>query len=83
MIKNITKNLLLVLFAGLMSFQVQGQGMKERAADKLYDQLSFYKASEMYAELAKKSNATDRQIRRSLKKTKRKKRKLNIFSLES
>ena len=55
MIKNITKNLLLVLFAGMMSFQAQSQGMKERAADKLYDQLAFFKASE--SGLSVKNNA--------------------------
>lgn len=65
MIKNITKNMLLVLFAGLLSFQTQAQGMKERTADGHYDRLAFYKAAEMYSELAKKSSATDRQIRRA------------------
>ena len=65
MIQNITQKIFLVLFAGLLSFQVQSQGMKERTADKHYDVLAFYKAAEMYSELADKSSATDRQIRRA------------------
>jgi len=65
MLQNITKKVLLVLFAGLMSFSSFSQGMKERTADKYYKQLAFIKAGEMYGELAKKSDATDHQIRRA------------------
>lgn len=65
MIKNITKNLLLILFMGTLSFQSQAQGMKERTAAQYYDVLAFGKAAEIYAELAKKSDATDHQIRRA------------------
>lgn len=65
MIQNITQKIFLVLFAGLLSFQAQSQGMKERAADKNYDLLAYYKAAEMYSELANKDAATDRQIRRA------------------
>ncbi|MDB4088576.1 OmpA family protein [Flavobacteriales bacterium] len=65
MIQNITQKIFLVLFAGLLSFQAQSQGMKERAADKHYDALAFYKAAEMYSELADKDAATDKQIRRA------------------
>jgi len=65
MTKNIISKLLLVLFAGMMSLQTQAQGMKERAAASQYDILSFAKAGEIYAELAKKNNASDVQIRRA------------------
>jgi len=65
MIQNITQKVFLVLFAGLLSFQAQSQGMKERAADKHYAVLAFYKAAEMYSELANKDAATEKQIRRS------------------
>ena len=37
MIKIITKNLFLVLFASVLGFQVQAQGMKERAANDHFD----------------------------------------------
>ncbi len=65
MTKNITTKLLLVLFASVMSFQTQAQGMKERAAASHYDVLAFAKAGEMYAELAAKDKATDVQVRRA------------------
>lgn len=65
MIRNITQKLFLVLFATLLGFSAQSQGMKERAADKHYDVLAFYKAAEMYSELADKDDATDRQMRRA------------------
>ena len=65
MIKNITSKLFLVLLAGFLSFQSQAQGMKEREADKNYENLAYFKAAEMYAELAEKSDATEKQIRRA------------------
>lgn len=65
MTKNLTSKLLMVFIAGLLSFNTQAQGMKERAADKLYDNLAYAKASEMYAELAKKDDATEHQLRRA------------------
>ena len=65
MIKTITKNIFLVLFASVLGFQAQAQGMKERAANDHFDKLAFFKAAEMYSELAKKSKATDHQIRRA------------------
>ena len=65
MIQNFTQKLFLVLFVGLLSFQAQSQGMKERAADKLYADLVYYKAADIYSELANEDDATDKQIRRA------------------
>jgi len=66
MLQNITKKIVLFLFAGLMSFSALSQGgMKQRVADRLYDDLAFYKAAELYSELAKKDDATPYQIRRA------------------
>ena len=56
---------MLVLISAVLSFSVQAQGMKERTADKKFDVLAYASAGEMYAELAKKSDATDHQIRRA------------------
>jgi hypothetical protein len=65
MLQNITKKVLLILIAGLISFSASSQGMKERVANTHFKNLSFYKAGEMYGELASKSDATDHQIRRA------------------
>lgn len=65
MLKNFTSKLMLVLISAVLSFSVQAQGMKERTADKKFDVLAYASAGEMYAELAKKSDATDHQIRRA------------------
>ena len=50
MIKNFTKNLLLILFVGTLSFQSQAQGMKERTADKQFDMLAYERAAELYTD---------------------------------
>ena len=71
MIKNFTKNLLLILFVGTLSFQSQAQGMKERTADKQFDMLAYERAAELYTDLAKKSDATDHQIRRAAESCRR------------
>ncbi len=65
MIKNCATKLFLILFASVLSFSTQAQGMKERTADKKFDMLAYASAGEMYSELAKKSDATDHQIRRA------------------
>ena len=71
MIKNFTKNILLILFVGTLGFQSQAQGMKERTADKQFDMLAYERAAELYTDLAKKSDATDHQIRRAAESCRR------------
>lgn len=71
MIKNFTKNLLLILFVGTLGFQSQAQGMKERTADKQFDMLAYERAAELYTDLAKKSDATDHQLRRAAESCRR------------
>ena len=66
MLQNLTKKILLVLFTGLMSLSAISQGgMKQRVADRMYSELAYYKAAELYSELAKKDDATAYQIRRA------------------
>ena len=67
MLQNITKKVLLVLITGLMSFSAlsQGGGMKQRVADRMFNELAYYKAAELYSELAVKDKATAYQIRRA------------------
>ncbi|MEN8927360.1 MAG: OmpA family protein [Flavobacteriales bacterium] len=55
--KNISKQVILLFVVGLLGFQAQSQSMKQRVADRLYDELSFFKAVELYEDLAKKSSA--------------------------
>lgn len=65
MIKNYTIKFVFVLVTTLVSFSTQAQGMKEKTADKKFNMLAYATAGEMYSELAKKSKATDHQIRRA------------------
>lgn len=55
--KNSTKKIILLLVISLFGMQIQAQTMKQRVADRLYDELSFFQAVEMYKDLAKKDNA--------------------------
>lgn len=59
------KKIILLFIVGLLSFQAQSQTMKQRVADRLYDELSFFKAVELYQDLAKKDDATPYLIRRT------------------
>ncbi len=63
--KNFVKNILIVTTLALFSFQVAGQSMKQRVADRLYDELSFFKAVELYKDLAKKEDANIYVTRRT------------------
>lgn len=56
----------LFLVACLMFFTIQGfTQMKMKVADRLYDELSYFKAVELYQDLARRSNATSYSIRRT------------------
>lgn len=63
MIKKFQK-ISLVFIIALISFNGLGQ-FKQKVADKYYDQLAFFKAVELYEDLAKKKKATDYQVRRT------------------
>ena len=63
--KSISKKVILLFVVGLLSFQAQSQSMKQRVADRLYDELSFFKAVELYQDLAKKDNANAYVTRRT------------------
>lgn len=64
MSKKYFQKLILVVVIALFGFKGQSQ-MKQKVADKLYNQLSYFKAVELYEDLAKKSKATAYQIRRT------------------
>jgi outer membrane protein OmpA-like peptidoglycan-associated protein len=64
MLKVNIQKIVLVLFIGLISFKGQSQ-MKQRVADRLYDELAYFKAVELYEDLASKSKATSYQIKRT------------------
>ena len=55
----------LVLFFGLLGFNAVGQSMKQRVADRLYDELNFFSAVEMYQDLAEKKNPSIYVLRRT------------------
>lgn len=63
MLKAIQK-ISLALVAVLICANSFGQ-MKQKVADRLYDELVYYKAAELYADLADKNKATDYQVRRA------------------
>ncbi len=63
--KNITKKIILLLVVGFFGLNVQAQTMKQRVADRLYDELSFFQAVEMYKDLAKKDDANAYLLRRT------------------
>ncbi len=63
--KNIlTKIILLVVFV-VLSFVASAQTMKQRVADRLYDELNFFSAVEMYQDLAEKKDASVYVLRRT------------------
>jgi flagellar motor protein MotB len=51
--KNVS-NIILLFIIGLLGFQAQSQTIKQRAADRLYDELSFFKVEEPDQYLEKK-----------------------------
>lgn len=63
--KNFVKNILIVSTLIIFSLQANSQTMKQRVADRLYDELSFFKAVELYQDLAKKEDANIYLIRRT------------------
>lgn len=63
--KNISNKVILLFVVGMMSFQAQSQSMRQRVADRLYDELSFFKAVELYEDLAKKDDANSYLKRRT------------------
>ncbi len=64
MLKQSIKRIVLVFVLGMFCFQGISQ-MKLKVADRLYDELAFFKAVELYRDLAKKKNPTDYAVRRT------------------
>jgi len=64
MAKNYFQKIVLVIIISLFSLSGQSQ-MKQKVADRLYNELVYYKAVELYEDLASKSKATAYQIRRT------------------
>jgi outer membrane protein OmpA-like peptidoglycan-associated protein/5-hydroxyisourate hydrolase-like protein (transthyretin family) len=58
------QKIILVIIISLFTISGQSQ-MKQKVADRLYNELAYYKAVELYEDLAKKSKATAYQIRRT------------------
>lgn len=63
LIKGINRGVLVLV---LVAFTISGFGqMKQKVADRLYDELAYFKAVELYQDLARKSTATTYHIRRT------------------
>ena len=61
---HLKKALCLAIFA-VFSLAAQAQGFKQKLADKYYDQLAYFKAVEVYQDLAERKNPKSENIKRT------------------
>lgn len=60
-----TKKILFFAVFVLASFAMQAQGFKQKLADKYYNELSYFKAVEVYEDLAQRKNPTAKNLQRT------------------